>query len=125
MNRRLLWSLTNRRLLRSNELSAAAIFSPSLSEMSSDSDSDGRFSDESEESEEEIINLTLPTPLPKKKKLISNFFNPTKRLPRSGGMPYCLQRYNRPPAPISGPPLGQTSSLPSSSKEPSIEAGKV
>ena len=122
MNRRMLWSLINRQLLRCNELSAAAIFSPSPSEMSSNSDSDGRFSDESEESEEEIVDLNLPTPLPKKKKLISDFFNPTKRLPHSGGMSYCLQRYNLRPTPVSGPSLGQTSSLPSSSKEPSTEA---
>ena len=71
--------------------------------MSWDSDSGGRFSDSDEsavEEIEEIVDLTLPTPSPKKKKLITEFFKPTKRLLQSGGTPYFLQRYNRDQHPL-------------------------
>jgi hypothetical protein len=89
--------------------------------MSWDSDSDGRFSN-SEESVEDIVDLTVPTPLPKKKRLITEFFKPTKSgPPRSGGTPYFLQRYNPHPTLASGPSMGHTI-LPSSSTTVSIPA---
>ena len=70
---------------------------------------------------EEIVGLTLPTPSPKKKKLITEFFKPTKRLPQSGGTLYFLQRYNPRPAPASGLATGHSSTLLSSSKGPTTE----
>ena len=94
---------------------------PSAPEKSWDSDSGGRFGDSDEsamEEIEEIIDLTLPMLSPKKKKLITEFFKLTKRLPRSGGTPYFLQCYNPRPAPASGLATGQSSTLPSSSIEP-------
>ena len=65
---------------------------------------------------EEIVDLTLPTPSPKKKTLITEFFKPTKRLLRSGGTPYFLQRYNPRSAPASGLATGHSSMLLYSSK---------
>ena len=70
---------------------------------------------------EETVDLTLPTPSPKKKKLITEFFKPTKRLPQSGGTLYFLQRYNPRPAPASGLATGHSSTLLSSSKGPTTE----
>ena len=70
--------------------------------MSWDSNFGGQFSDSDElvmEEIEEIVDFTLPKPSPKKKKLITEFFKPTKRLPRSSGTPYFLQHYNPRPAP--------------------------
>lgn len=95
---------------------------PSPPKMSWGSDSGGQFSNNSEESTvKEIVGLTLPMPLPKKKKLIIKFFQSTKRLLRSSGTPYFLQCYNPQPAPASGPATGQSSTLPSSSKETAHE----
>ena len=98
---------------------------PPPPEMSWNSDSGGRFSNSDEsatEEIEEIVDLTLPTPSPKKKKLITKFFKPTKRLPQSSGRPSnFLQQYNPRPVPASGLATGHSSTLPSSSTGPTTE----